>query len=64
MADIQPNAQGKVQQAQKRLKGYLKQLRDDWDSATTAQKLMLTKKILIAVVRIQLHQLGRVEDVD
>lgn len=64
MGNITPNKQGKVNQAKKRLKGYLTQLRDDWDSATTAQKLTLTKKVLIAVVRIQLHMLGREEDVD
>ena len=64
MGNITPNKRGKVTQAKKRLKGFLVQLRDDWDSATTAQKLTLTKKILIAVLRIQLHMLGRDEDVD
>ena len=64
MAMIQPNKHGKVKQAQKQLKGYLQRINQNWDSATNAQRLTLTKAVLVAMIRIQLHQLGRVEDVE
>ena len=63
MANIQPNAQGKVRQAQKRLKRYLQQLKNA-DSLTAGQRDALFAKVQIALIRIQLHQLGQLDNLD
>lgn len=63
MADIQPNAQGKVQQARKRLRSYLQQLKNA-DSLTAGQRDALFAKVQIALVRIQLWELNQLSDDD
>lgn len=61
MADIQPNAQGKVKRAQKQLKGYLGQLKDA-DSLSAGQRDALFAKVQTALVRIQLWELNQLSD--
>jgi len=63
MANIQPNAQGKVQRARKQLKQNLQQLKDA-DSLTAGQRDALFAKVQIALVRIQLWELNQLSDVD
>lgn len=63
MANIQANARGKVQQARKRLKRYLQQLKNA-DSLTAGQRDALFAKVQIALVRIQLSELNQLSDGD
>ena len=63
MADIQPNAQGKVKQAQKRLKRHLRQLKQA-DSLTAGQRDALFVKVQMDLVRLQLWQLNQLSDED
>lgn len=63
MADIQPNARGKVRRAQKQLKGYLQELKNA-DSLTAAQRDALFVKVQTALVRIQLWNLNQLGDDD
>jgi len=61
MTDIQPNARGKVRRAQRRLRGYLQELKDA-DSLTAGQRDALFVKVQIALVRIQLWELNQLGD--
>lgn len=61
MAAIQANTQGKVQQARKRLKKNLRQLKQA-GAFNTAQRDALFADALIDLHRIELWRLGRLED--
>jgi len=61
MAAIQANTQGKVQQARKRLKKNLRQLKQA-GAFNAAQRDALFADALIDLHRIELWRLGRLED--
>lgn len=61
MATIQANAQGKVQQARKRLKKNLQQLKQA-GALNAAQRDALFADALMDLHRIELWRLGRLED--
>ena len=63
MADIQPNAQGKVQQARKQLRRNLQQLKNA-DSLTAGQRDALFARVQIALIRLQLWELNQLSDSD
>ena len=63
MATINPNKRGMVRRAEKKLKRQLQQLKNA-GSLTAGQRNTLFANVLITLVRIQLHQLGRTEDVE
>ena len=58
MADIQPNAQGKVQRARKRLRRHLQQLQTA-DTLTAGQRDQLFVAVLTDLTRIQLVTLNQ-----
>jgi len=58
MTDIQPNARGKVQQAQKRLRRHLGQLKTA-GNLTAGQRDLLFAEVLSDLTRIQLYRLGQ-----
>lgn len=63
MADIQPNAQGKVQKAKKRLRRHIANL-NDAASLTAGQRDALFADVLIDLTRIRLHDLNQLGDDD
>ena len=63
MADIQPNAQGKVQQAKKRLRRHISNLKNA-GGLTAGQRDALFANVLIDLARIRLHDLNQLGDED
>lgn len=63
MADIQPNAHGKVRQAKKRLRNHLTNLKSA-DQLTAGQRDVLFATVLIDLVRIRLYELNKLGDND
>lgn len=63
MADIQPNAQGKVKKAKKRLRRHIANL-NDAGSLTAGQRDALFADVLIDLTRIRLHDLNQLGDDD
>jgi len=63
MADINPNAQGKVKQAQKRLKRHIASLKTA-DQLTAGQRDALFVSVLLDLVRIKLFELNNLGDED
>lgn len=64
MATITPNQRAKVMAARKKLKSFQIDIRDNWDGYTAAQRANLTKRVLLALIRIQLAQMGKLEDIE
>jgi hypothetical protein len=58
MTNIQPNGNGKVQQAKKQLRRHLKQLKNA-GNLTAGQRDLLFAEVLSDLTRIQLHTLGQ-----
>lgn len=63
MADIQPNAEGKVAQARKRLKKHITDLKNA-DALTAGQRDVLFGKILLDLCRMELYKLNQLGDND
>ena len=61
MADINPNARGKVKQAKKRLRNHLTGLKNA-DQLAAGQRDVLFARVLIDLVRIRLHELNQLGD--
>jgi len=61
MTNIQPNANGKVQRARKRLRRHLTRLRSA-DSLTAGQRDLLFVEVLEDLTRLQLHLMGQREE--
>lgn len=63
MADINPNAEGKVKKAQKRLRNHLNNLKNA-DQLTAGQRDVLFATVLIDLVRIRLYELNNLGNDD
>ena len=63
MGKIQPNPRGKLAQSQKQLTGLLREM-EGMDKLSTGQQDKVIRQVLIALTRIQLAELGRIEDLD
>jgi hypothetical protein len=63
MKDIQPNKQGKVKKAQKRLRRHQTDL-GNADQLTAGQRDLLFVSVLQDLIRIELFRLGRLEDIE
>ena len=61
MANIQPNAQGKITIAKRRLKRHLADLKTA-DQLTAGQRDMLFATVLVDLVRIKLYELNNLGD--
>lgn len=64
MADIQPNRQGKVIQAQKRLKRHQRWMNNQWDSATPAQRENFQKRLNLTMIHLAMVQSNKFEDIE
>ena len=59
---IEPTSEGaQVNVERKRLRRYLRQLRQDFDDMANARKWTLVKRVLIALVRIELSRIRQGE---
>lgn len=63
MAIIQPNASGKIAQAEKRLKRYIADLKTA-DQLTAGQRDALFVKVLLDLSRIELFRLNQLGEDD
>ena len=64
MADIQPNAQGKVRQAQKRLKKHQAWINQNWETATNAQKSQFQKRLNLTLIHLGMNQINESENIE
>ena len=64
MVAIQPNQQGKVDQAKKRLKKHQAWLNNQWDDATNVQRFAYQKRLNKTLIHLAMLQSGNIEDVD